>query len=278
MLHRCIHTPYHCRFLTERPIFHPRRFFFLPIGQSVSIFNAVPPSEPCTGLPAAWKRSGTTVHARPPTAHAPPIRLISIRVGTLGEASQFLPVFARVTIDRRPSLRDLVSHDLHGEINDPYVRENRLFLTGLNRAWLLLFFFYFWWSAVYPLCFAPIQSSWKGKGESVGTRRFGFWPFLFSLLVLTRMMNDSTIPVGILHGFLDKRRFSIWIWWNSFGGNHAYGPLGGFAIYQNVPLSIPQGRSACVHESWATIREVNRIKNVTNDDSSWFVSFHSFDR
>lgn len=183
MLHRCIHTPYHCRFLTERPIFHPRRFFFLPIGQSVSIFNAVPPSEPCTGLPAAWKRSGTTVHARPPTAHAPPIRLISIRVGTLGEASQFLPVFARVTIDRRPSLRDLVSHDLHGEINDPYVRENRLSLTGLNRAWLLLFFFYFWWSAVYPLCFAPIQSSWKGRRkcryEKIRILAFSFLSFGF---------------------------------------------------------------------------------------------------
>lgn len=53
-------------------------------------------------LPAAWKRSGTGANRACAAAHcARATRLISIRVGTLGGASQFLPVFARVTIDRR---------------------------------------------------------------------------------------------------------------------------------------------------------------------------------
>lgn len=103
---RCIHLTYHCRFLTERPTFHPRLFFSLPIGQSVSIFNAVLPSEPCTRTPARsvkaqWNGRESCMRGRPLRTRHPSVRLISIRVGTLGGASQFLPVFARVTIDRR---------------------------------------------------------------------------------------------------------------------------------------------------------------------------------
>lgn len=165
------------------------------------------------------------------------------------------------------------SHDLHGEINDPYVRENRTSLRGLNRgggSWLLLFFFIF--GEVQFIRCVSRQSNQVEKGTR---RKCHYWILLpfssLSFLVSTRMMNDSTIPVGVLHGFLDKRwRFSIWIWWKQLCGHHAYGPLGGFRYLSKLlPLSIPQGRSAC---EWP--RVVNHDtrgkshKNITNDDSS----------
>lgn len=261
---RCIHLTYHCRFLTERPTFHPRLFFSLPIGQSVSIFNAVLPSEPCTRTPARsvkaqWNGRESCMRGRPLRTRHPSVRLISIRVGTLGGASQFLPVFARVTIDRWfnapwPCFRDTIS----GEIKrSPLGREKT---TGSVR-WLnrdgrfvipSLFFFFL---SVKCSCVSRQSNSncWKVS--------LGFWLLLSSFF--TRM-NDSTISVGILYRFLDERwtRFFADIglsWGVSLSVKTCPSPS-----TRTISLSYP------VHESWTTIREVNR-ENVTKDDSSFSI-------
>lgn len=130
-----MHTPYHCRFLTERPTFHPRRFFFLPIGQSVSIFNAVLPSEPCTGgLSAAWKRSGTTANRACAATHCACVTRPSyIYKGRYPRRGQSVLARFRSGDDRsvattpwpcfRASLRDTIS----GEINDRRERKPALY-------------------------------------------------------------------------------------------------------------------------------------------------------
>lgn len=107
------------------------------------------------------------MHARLPTAHAPPSCLISIRAATLDEASQFLPVFARVTIDR--SLCHLVSvfpfvpHDFR-KIKAATVPPNRLH-TEPKRT---IFVIDFLWSAIG--CVARHSSFLPSRGKSVATR------------------------------------------------------------------------------------------------------------
>lgn len=216
-------------------------------------------------LPAAWKRSGTGANRACAAAHcARATRLISIRVGTLGGASQFLPVFARVTIDRRfnapwPCFRaSLSATRFPGEIKrSPLGREKT---TGSVR-WLnrdgrfvipSLFFFFL---SVKCSCVSRQSNSIVEKCHSDS----GFW-----LLPFFTRMNDSTISVGILYRFLDERwtRFFADIglsWGVSLSVKTCPSPS-----TRTISLSYP------VHESWTTIREVNR-ENVTKDDSSFSI-------
>ena len=117
--------------------------FFPPIGQSALIFKDVLPSEPVEVGPqreSAVKRP-RIVHARLSMAHAPASCLISIRAATFVEASQSLPVYARVTIDR--SFDDLVF--LHSFIRqefrkirtDNVSRKSSPSWTRANDSWLV---------------------------------------------------------------------------------------------------------------------------------------------
>lgn len=116
------------------------------------------------------------------------------------------------------------------------------------------FSFFFFSFCEVQLCFAPIQfHCWKVS--------LGFWLLLSSFF--TRM-NDSTISVGILYRFLDERwtRFFADIglsWGVSLSVKTCPSPS-----TRTISLSYP------VHESWTTIREVNR-ENVTKDDSSFSI-------
>lgn len=172
------------------------------------------------------------MRGRPLRTRHPSVRLISIRVGTLGGASQFLPVFARVTIDRWfnapwPCFRDTIS----GEIKrSPLGREKT---TGSVR-WLnrdgrfvipSLFFFSF---CEVQLCFAPIQfHCWKVS--------LGFWLLASSFFHEDERFND------LRWNFISLLRRTV----NQILRGHRLS-LGGFRyLSKRAPLH-PQGRSASV--------------------------------
>lgn len=229
---RCIHLTYHCRFLTERPTFHPRLFFSLPIGQSVSIFNAVLPSEPCTRTPARsvkaqWNGRESCMRGRPLRTRHPSVRLISIRVGTLGGASQFLPVFARVTIDRRfnapwPCFRASLSATRFPErLNDRKRENHRLCAVVKQRRTVRDSFSFFFFSfCEVQLCFAPIQFQLLKSVTRILASSFFFFHE-------DERFND------LRWNFISLLRRTV----NQILRGHR-SLLGGFAICQNVPLSI----------------------------------------